>query len=477
MLCHPQKLISADCGSHHIRSGPFGKSKLSSLNLSPFVIGGMLPRDEILGLLSSMGVELPRKTKLPDAELDKRLSKALDSAQYLTRVIPTLPLDPSSYPSWFRDKSNKPVLDAIRRHNIGEATMIYESKMKGIDNPVPLYTNAFMDVRQTLMSIGNACDSGMNPIVLQDPGQSSGICMRVLEVKQFDAQTPILIVVFRHDLAGALSPASFQWLSSYVTSDTPTAMANITATMQEQHLLLRLLRQNSKRLPVSYKPKRAATETSFTLSFLLPVGPLGAQDVAKYNTNNGCAVCGDPAKQKCSRCGAVRYCDAACQKEDWKSHRPLCASWQGAKWQGLTFALEQPGTYALRFSRYDNVQHDDVQKRLERAKEKQGPPANTHGMTPFIVKVQINSSQAHGPAHPLFSTSARDNGSNFLIYDQRRTLDVMVLRASDAAQFSAVADVVRAKGERGLKMFCWAIRTGEWTIDICLDRHPEWQMW
>ncbi|KAJ6524444.1 hypothetical protein DFH09DRAFT_1372184 [Mycena vulgaris] len=441
----------------------------------------MLPRKDILSLLSSMGVDLPRKTKLPDAELDKRLSKALDSAQYLTRVIPTPLLDPTSYPSWFRDKSNKPVLEAIRRHNVGEASMIHDSQMKGIANPIPLYTNAFMDVRQTLMSIANACDSGMHPIVLQDPGESSGICMRVLDVRQFDDQTPILIVVFQHDLKHSLSRGSLDWISSYVSSKTPTAMANITATVKEQHLLLRLLNQNSKRLVATYKPKRAPTESSFTLSFLLPVGPLGAQEIAKYNTNNGCSVCGDPAKQKCSRCGAVRYCDPVCQKEDWKSHRPLCKSWEGAKWQGLTFVLadqHMPGAYSLRISRYDNVQHHDLLKRMELAKHNQGPPANTHGATPFIVKVQVNSSAALGPGHPLFNSNGREDGGDMLIYDQRRTIDVMVLRtSSDAAQFNAVANLIKAKGERRVKAFCWAIRTGEWTIDICLDHLADWQMW
>ncbi|KAJ7485144.1 hypothetical protein B0H11DRAFT_1152028 [Mycena galericulata] len=432
----------------------------------------MLPREQILGLLSSMGVDLPRRTKLSDAELDKRLSRALDSTQYLTRVIPKPPLDPATYPSWFRDKSNKPVMEAIRRHNVGEAQMIHDSRMNGVDNPIPLYTNAFMDLRQTLMTIGNACDRGMPPIVLQDTGEASGICMRVLDVKQFDNQTPVLIVVFQHDVKDSLSRGSFDWISSYVSAGTATAMLKITATVQEQHLLLRLLKSNSKRLASSYKPKRASTESSFTLSFLIPVGPLGAQEVAKYNTNNGCSVCGDPAKQKCSRCRAVRYCDAVCQKEDWKGHRPLCTSLQGAKWQNLTFVLADqhaPGTYSLRISRYDNVQHNDMQKRLEAAEDNQGPPVNTHGMTAFIVKVQLSLVAGHNSA---------TDGPILFIYDQRQTIDAMVLRASsDAAHFDAVAEVVKTKGERGLKVFCWAIRTGDWTIDICLDHVAEWQKW
>ncbi|KAJ6510595.1 hypothetical protein C8R45DRAFT_964605 [Mycena sanguinolenta] len=441
----------------------------------------MISRQEILGLLRSMGIELPPKTKLSDAELDKRLSKALDSAQFLTRVIPAPPLNPNIYPPWFRSEPPKSVLEAIRRNNIAEATLVDMSQMRGV-NPFPLYKNAFMDLRQTLMSIADACDKGMVPLVLQDKGESSGICMRVLDVRRVDDETPILIVVFQHDVKDALSPGSFEWISSYVSGSAGhNAMINVTATPQEQQLLLRLLNQNKKRLISSYKPKRATTESSFTLSFLLPVGPLAEEEMAKYNTNNGCAVCGEPAKQKCSRCSAVRYCDAVCQKEDWKTHRPLCNSLQGGKWQGLTFVpVDRPsaGLYGLRVNKYDTVA--DLQKRLDRMKEggEPNPPSNTHGTTAFIVKIQVNSASAKGPAHTLFPSDPSQDGSFLFIYDQRRTIDVSVPRESaEAASFDAVREVLRAKGERGIKGFFWAIRTGEWGLDICLDRFPEWQKW
>ncbi|KAJ7666874.1 hypothetical protein DFH06DRAFT_1086032 [Mycena polygramma] len=438
----------------------------------------MLPRAEILSILSHMGVVLPKKTKLPDVELDKRLSKALDSAQYLTRVLPTPPLDPTSYPSWFDDKSNKPVLEAIMRHNVAEATAFNTRQMRGLDSdPVPPYTNAFHDLRQTIMSISDACDNGMAPITLQDKEESSGICIRAshsslihaLDVRQFDRDTPVLIVVFNHDAdLGSLSRASFGWISSYVSGAADGTMTTITATAQEQHLLLRLLNQNKKRLSSAYKPKRPATETSFTLSFLLPVGPLRMKDMAKLSANNGCSICGDPAKQKCSRCGVVRYCDAVCQKDDWKSHRPLCNGWQNARWQGLTFVLAHyspiHNSAALRMNKYDIVQHDDFLDINDH--NGMGPPqapVNTHGATPFIVKVQINWLQSN---------------SDMLIYDQRRTIEVKVLLASsEPASFNAVTEVVKKRGERGLKAFFWAIRTGEWTIDVCLDHAPEWQLW
>ncbi|KAK6974616.1 MYND-type domain-containing protein [Favolaschia claudopus] len=442
-------------------------------------------RAELLGLLSSTGVDLPPKTKLTDAELDKLLCKVLDSVQYLTRVVPTPPLDPAAYPPWSSNGSDTPVLEAIKRHNYGEATMIEVSEMYGKGDPFPrLYTNAFNDLRQTLMTIANACDQGMTPLTFQDKGESSGICMRVLDVRHFDDKTPIVVVVYQHDLKDALTPASFEWISSYVSGTAGSNfMAHVTATVQEQHLLLRLLHNNRKRLASSYKPKRAATESSFTLSFLLPVGPLGADEMGKYNANNGCAVCGRPAKQKCSRCGAVRYCDAVCQKDDWKAHRPLCDSWQGAKWQSLKFVSSMrpaPNTLAFRFSKYDNAQHKDAQKRLDRMTENaedDGPPPNTHGTTPFIVKVQLNSSMAKGPAHTLFRSDPSHDEMEMLIYDQRRTFEVTVHRKDlEEAAFAAVQQVLK-KGDRGLKMFLWATRTAEWTIDVCLDKLPEWQKW
>ncbi|KAF8147737.1 hypothetical protein K438DRAFT_1625856 [Mycena galopus ATCC 62051] len=433
----------------------------------------MLPREEILGLLASMGIELPPKTKLNATELDKRLSKALDSAQYITRVVPPPPLDPTAYPLWSRTKSSKPVLEAIKRNNVAEATLVSQSKMFGIDNPFPrLYTNAFMDLRQTLMSIANACDNGMIPITLQDKEESSGICMRVSHSQGIRRRNANYIVVFHHDVKDSLSQASFDWISSYVSGSAVHAtMAKVTATVAEQHLLLRLLNQNKKRLVSSYKPTRASTESAFTLSFLLPVGPLGAQEMAKYNADNGCSICGEPAKQKCSRCGTVRYCNAVCQKEDWKAHRPLCNSWQGAKWQSLTFVSAdhpRPNTTALRYNKYDSFQNGGAQQRLARMTqenfENPAPPSNTHGTSPFIIKLQVNSSRAQ-------------DGTEMLIYDQRRTIEVTVLRTSEETSFDTIKEVVYEKGERGLKAFFWAVRTGEWTMDVRMDQFPEWQKW
>ncbi|KZS97222.1 hypothetical protein SISNIDRAFT_406281, partial [Sistotremastrum niveocremeum HHB9708] len=41
-----------------------------------------------------------------------------------------------------------------------------------------------------------------------------------------------------------------------------------------------------------------------------------------------CTRCHNPsaALRKCSRCGNSRYCDAECQKQDWKNHKKVCKS-------------------------------------------------------------------------------------------------------------------------------------------------------
>ncbi|KAF7305409.1 MYND-type domain-containing protein [Mycena chlorophos] len=451
-----------------------------------------LSRQEILDLLAAMGVDLPPKTKLPDAELDKRFSKTLDSAQYLSRVVPDPPLDPSVYPSWL-DKTRRagPVLDGIRRHNVGEAGLFAQQRVTGTD-PFPLYGNPFMDLRQTMMSIANTCDNMVSggkiaPMVVQDEADTAGILMRVLDVRMFDKATPILVLIYRHDGAstGGPSPQSIEWLQDNFQPG--KLMMKITATLKEQEMLLRVLKQNSKRIAKKYKPKRLSNESGFTLSFLLPIGPLPASDLAKLNTNNGCTVCGDPAKSKCARCGVMRYCGAECQKDDWKIHKPLCKDWQGGTWHSITFTTAQNkpgGLYVAYISKFDICQHQDIQTRSKNTygpNVDASPPANTHGLTPFIVKVQIMTPNTPGlMGMPAMLPERGMNGDELvhvMIYDQKRGLDVMVMRTdTTATDWSKLCGVVMAQRQL-IKGYAWAVRTGEWTLDICLNRIPAWQVW
>mmetsp|Transcript_4478 Transcript_4478/g.8260 ORF Transcript_4478/g.8260 Transcript_4478/m.8260 type:complete len:145 (+) Transcript_4478:138-572(+) len=44
------------------------------------------------------------------------------------------------------------------------------------------------------------------------------------------------------------------------------------------------------------------------------------------STKKTCQACGKDASKKCSRCSTVWYCSPECQRQDWKSHKPVCNS-------------------------------------------------------------------------------------------------------------------------------------------------------
>jgi hypothetical protein len=62
--------------------------------------------------------------------------------------------------------------------------------------------------------------------------------------------------------------------------------------------------------------------------------------VAAYNHIHGrsvktCDCCQATEKgakfHLCSACKVARYCSSACQKEDWKNHKPICQVWRQSK--------------------------------------------------------------------------------------------------------------------------------------------------
>ncbi|KAJ7161546.1 hypothetical protein C8R46DRAFT_1353406 [Mycena filopes] len=62
--------------------------------------------------------------------------------------------------------------------------------------------------------------------------------------------------------------------------------------------------------------------------------------------------------------------------------------------------------------------------------------------------------------------------------DRQASIEVGMERASaDPAEFEAIAGLVQEKGFRGLRLFCWATRSGDWTLRICMDHFPQEQKW
>lgn len=134
-------------------------------------------RDELLRVLDDIGVSVPPGSKLSTEALDKRLKQAINVVQSANAYISKDgPLDVLTLGPWPRDR---PLLQAVRRGNLHEVKMVQEAMRRG-ENPAPLYQNAFMDLRQTLMSLGNVWDTGVKNALVQDREcETSAIHLRV----------------------------------------------------------------------------------------------------------------------------------------------------------------------------------------------------------------------------------------------------------------------------------------------------------
>ena len=141
---------------------------------------GPLTRSEIVTVLGYMGVDIPAHTKLSDDNLNKRLQDALNAAQYKSRF--SLPLDIKNLADWPTLKSGRPkvpsdkrLLEAVRRGNVVEMAA---TQARGGTAP-ELYVDPFMDLRQTMMSLGNHLDKGFKCVVMQDKEKEHAINIRV----------------------------------------------------------------------------------------------------------------------------------------------------------------------------------------------------------------------------------------------------------------------------------------------------------
>ncbi|KAJ6470748.1 hypothetical protein C8R47DRAFT_1054645 [Mycena vitilis] len=414
-----------------------------------------LTRQEIIDLLALMGVELPPRTKLTDDKLYKRLGHVLDSCQYISRVVSDPPLIPTSYPLWRGGKTSLP--EAVIRTNADEANRN--------ERDIAMHTNAFRDLRHSLSDIALRVGEGYLKFAFQDPQMTSDIKLKVVEVRAFDSSTPIFLVQYKHYVRKA--PLKV-W-----------ADAMLPTTLDEQHLLLRLLRKNSKRIDPTYQPEGLLRDEPFKLSFLLPIGPLTSKDRGKHNTIEGCPNCGDsaPDLKKCSRCLSVSYCSKECQANDWKAHRSVCKSIDSGNWRAITF--RRPPGFSL--NRYEVIGHPEIYTRsLEYLNT--SPPENAHGSQPFIVKIQLaranNNASNFSAAIGQTVGPPERSGQSISIYDRQMSMEVELRKGSaDAGDFAAVAGLVGSKGFKGLRLFCWARRLADWTLELCLDHLPEEQKW
>ncbi|KAI0649718.1 hypothetical protein C8Q79DRAFT_343079 [Trametes meyenii] len=435
-----------------------------------------LTREEVLNILASMGIELPKGTKLLDTILDKRLHSALDAAQEKERCAEIL--NRTGLPHWPLVKADeldsraRPVLDAVKRGNWNEARNNSLSNLLGGPSTQPdLFTDPFMDLRQTVMSLANVLDQGMLWCTIQDPEREQhAINIRILDVYELDERTPAMVILYSHfSRENALEGA--RWVQDQVQKNPKNIGGigmDIKATLLEQKLLLKLLSINTKLLPHGYTPKRGRYEEKYRATVVLPLGPLGPEAIGKLNNNTGCDVCGKHSGLRCGQCQSASYCGPTCQKADWPSHKQACRSLKGGRWVKIPFRAAVPGTESMQqavINRYTTMTRaEDIPANSLSSGDSSSlvPPPNTQGNKPFLMKIQVG---LYGPG--------RDT---MMLYDRQRSFgQVWAVRMDGAATFAdLVAEMAGPRGGYGgVKMYRWAKRTGDWEFTICVDRQPE----
>ncbi|KAK7052869.1 hypothetical protein VNI00_004188 [Paramarasmius palmivorus] len=429
----------------------------TSLN-SPAASNNRIPitssRMEKLGLLAAMGVELSPNTRLPEHDIDKKLSIAIDSAQSLRKTINELPINPSSFPSWPTGGDRPSLADSVKRISFVERDTLMRAASQG-RRPFRLYENAFMDLRQSIISLGRCFENGKRNVVIQDKDQHHAIYYRSARDKAQSSHVRRLLrkTYPKHpdEPRVQLVIGRDQWWSS--------TLEYYISTPEEQNLILMFLDQNAQRLAPNYRPARRTPESTFMISFLLPTGPVSQFDIGRLINYPGCVLCGKASTSRCSQCRSVEYCGADCQTFDWKEHRAMCNALKGGTWRPLPFSFQHhASTVHAANSRVPleiitmNM-HDSMTE--EPRTVEFGIAPNVHADKTFMIKIQ----------RPL-----DNNGTPgaMLIYDQLRSMMVYVNQNEDPRTYD---EIMQEMGTQ-LKIYRWAKRTGDKEFSVCLDRAP-----
>ncbi|KZV66415.1 hypothetical protein PENSPDRAFT_654889 [Peniophora sp. CONT] len=413
-------------------------------------------REQLLGLLRSMGAHLPSSTKSTDEALEKKLTFALNYAQNYTAHSDKAPFNPSELPVW-KDTRDQAVYNAIQRGSIAEAMKNSQAHAQGSPGDAfPLYQNAFIDLRQTIMHMAKYFDQGRNSVILQDEDKEEVICIRILDVHALDTYTPLVSLLYVASSSTEPLPGPVE---KFVVEELRNGgVRQINSTPQEQALMRRLLYLNSTRLSHAYGPELKDFERQFKKSFLLPLGPLSQVHIGKLTTDFGCAVCSNPTTQRCTSCLTVRYCGKACQQAHWPEHKNFCRSIRSGKWVDATFTNAIDGRRVIMFNLHGTLGPDVGTTAEDEWNSSDGAPDNVHADRLFLVKLQ----------RPL----DLENNAGIAVYDRGRTVKGCITMTGENAEVWSQAIAQMPYGSAVAKIYRWARRTEDWKLSICIDREP-----
>ncbi|KZV59582.1 hypothetical protein PENSPDRAFT_740613 [Peniophora sp. CONT] len=420
--------------------------------------------DELRGLLAAMGAPIGANSRLQEDALERKLRLAIGYAQNMPELTKKLPVNPVQLPVW-QTLGGQSAVNAFSRASIAEVLEIERTQMLGGDpSSASLVSSqsAFLDLRETLAALAECFDDGRRVVLLQDENQQSGIALRMFGVYALDSQIPLIPLAY--EVASTPEERKTGNMSRFLQSQLRgDDCAQIICTPQDLALIRRVLQFNSSKLASEYEASLAPDQRGLQLSFIIPVVPLDKTQIGKVMHNVGCTVCGSAEAKSCSGCKIERYCSSACQKAHWKDHKDMCRYMQGGTWTDFTFtdAPTFNGQKLVGATIGTSSTPDKIKKtKMHGGDGDANAPPNKYGERAFLIKIQ--RLQGRGmPGMPPVQ----------LLYDGLRTLNGYLEPESNVAVWPAFEqemppDLV------GVMMYCWARRTGDWGLSICLDRRP-----
>ncbi|KAF8159212.1 hypothetical protein B0H34DRAFT_702485 [Crassisporium funariophilum] len=409
-----------------------------------------ITRDDLLILLASMGVSLPKTTKIPDADLHKRVLSALDTSQQLSDLIEKLPVDPTNYPLW---SSKKTLFEASQRQNMTEAIcreMAHEKL-----GPLAPKEEVFKEMRKSIMGFAYMRDMDLYEMCFADDSEQWGILVRIFDVYKVKDDVPLFLFIYKELHATETHTLKdlqevFRAGGDFVTLKTSDF---------ERRALLKLFEANAKRLHPRHQAindEGQARLLGFKSSFVLPLCPINMRDLGKLTHNPGCDVCGKKNIRRCVQCLSASYCGKECQTKDWQNHRQTCRSLKGGTWRTITF--EEPPSampYQSIINRLDSM-HNPATAGINKVTSGDKIQPDIHNGKVFLAKFQISLSHLREAA-------------DMLIYDRQRSFQAFWKRSSDRQLFDSTRNSMGGR----MKFYRWARRVGDHQFEVCMDRAPE----
>ncbi|KAK9836231.1 hypothetical protein WJX84_003554, partial [Apatococcus fuscideae] len=397
-----------------------------------------LPEEEVRRLLSNLNIS--HKEAKAGKELDKLLTRAIKKVESLSEAVAggtsgQKKLDLSVLPRCIADQAaiqafntSYTLSEIVRELGQGTGTPTAASQLQAEED-------VFFEYRATLGHLArNYVESGSDFCICQDDAQTSALVIKILGLKMLPNGQHLMEVKYMHNTRENVKTEHLQ----AIQKEQKDPNMQMKVSVVEGLFLKKVLDVNAGKLEDSYKKQQAGGlhKGLFQVSFLLPADPLSGEQAEELQLKR-CAHCHKaPTHSACSRCKLVNYCSKDCQVAHWPGHKQACkaeaarlAAAQNSALEAAAFADESsaaedgsdptaavdiPLGAAAGISGVSScIPNNRALGRMKVADlpvhEMGQTPANVHGASRFIVKIQSAAGAAHSP-HMIYDQSRSFTG-------------------------------------------------------------------